>query len=44
MIDQRVRRFRDEHLAAVRSTGDPRGAVHIEAEVFVANERCLAGV
>ena len=44
VIDERARRFRDEHLAAVRRAGDPGGAVDIEAEVLVTDERRLAGV
>ena len=44
MIDQRARRLRHEHLAAVCGAGDPGGAVDIEAEVFVTDERRLASV
>src|SRR3989440_9027427 len=44
MIDQRARRFRDEYLAAMRRAGDPGGAVDIEAEVLVTDERRLPGV
>ena len=43
-IHKRARRFRHEHLAAVRGAGDSRGAMHVEAEVFVPDERGLAGV
>src|SRR2546429_382911 len=44
VIDERARRFRDEYLAAVRRARDPGGAVDIEAEVLVTDERRLAGV
>ena len=34
----------DQHLAAVRRRGDPRGAVHVDADVVAVGEQRVAGV
>ena len=43
-VDQRLRRLRHEHLAAVRRARDAGRVVHVEADVLLAHERRLARV
>src|SRR5467141_359904 len=44
VIDQRPRGFADEHLAPAAGRRHSRGAMDVEAEIFIADQRGLAGV